>query len=50
MRSRLFLVCSGCSRRNYRTSKGQEVTEKLSLKKYCKFCFKSITHKELTIK
>ncbi|WNE41814.1 MAG: 50S ribosomal protein L33 [Mycoplasmataceae bacterium] len=50
MRSRLFLVCSNCARRNYRTSKGQEVVEKLNLNKYCKFCFKTIMHKELPIK
>ncbi|CFW93141.1 50S ribosomal protein L33 [endosymbiont DhMRE of Dentiscutata heterogama] len=52
MRVDLFLVCGGCQKRhqNYRTSKAKKPQgEKLSLKKYCKFCQKTIAHKEEAI-
>lgn len=41
------LECSECGRRNYNTSKktkGQ--TERLTLKKYCKWCRRHTAHKE----
>ncbi|KLL05293.1 MAG: 50S ribosomal protein L33 [Mycoplasmataceae bacterium RV_VA103A] len=49
MRVDLFLVCGGCQKRhqNYRTSKAKKPQgEKLNLKKYCKYCQKTIAHKE----
>jgi large subunit ribosomal protein L33 len=62
MRVNLFLTCSGCAKtknsknkplkhQNYRTSKAKNPHgEKLSLKKYCKFCQKTAIHKEEIVK
>ena len=47
MYSVIQLECTGCKRRNYSTTKNKRtVTEKLSLKKYCRFCKKHTVHKE----
>ncbi|MDO8424864.1 MAG: 50S ribosomal protein L33 [bacterium] len=41
------LQCSACKRINYYTHKSKGAVEKkLELKKFCKFCRKSTTHKE----
>ena len=55
MRVNLFLTCGGCIKKhqNYRTSKAKKPQgqgSKLGLKKYCKFCQKTQTHKEEIIK
>jgi large subunit ribosomal protein L33 len=61
MRVNLFLTCVEVVKRgakitekrhkNYRTSKAKKPQgEKLSLKKYCKFCRKTTNHKEEVIK
>lgn len=47
MRISISLDCVDCKRRNYTTNKNkQRTTEKLELKKYCKFCRKHTTHRE----
>jgi large subunit ribosomal protein L33 len=41
------LVCDSCKRQNYVTSANKiEQKEKVELKKYCKWCKKTTTHKE----
>ena len=43
----LFLECTECKNRNYRTSRtGVANAPKLELKKFCRFCRKHVTHKE----
>jgi large subunit ribosomal protein L33 len=47
MRVGISLDCGDCKRKNYQTSKNkQKTTDKLQLKKYCKFCRKHTVHKE----
>ncbi|MDX8390080.1 MAG: 50S ribosomal protein L33 [Mariprofundaceae bacterium] len=47
MRELLSLACGDCKRRNYTTDKNKRTsTEKLVLRKYCKFCHKHTEHKE----
>ena len=46
MREWMFLECTECRNRNYRTQKDPKDTTKLELKKYCKFCYGHKTHKE----
>ena len=46
MREYIWLECSECSNRNYRTSKETRGGSKLELKKFCKFCRKHSVHKE----
>jgi len=51
MRDLLALSCEECKRRNYTSDKNKRtMTEKLALKKYCRFCRKHTTHKEGKIK
>ena len=51
MRVNLFLKCSKCPNRNYRTSKAKKPQNtKLVMKKYCRFCQKTQVHKEEIIK
>jgi large subunit ribosomal protein L33 len=46
-RTIISLECQECKRRNYSTMKNRRNTpEKLSLKKYCRFCRKPTEHKE----
>ena len=41
------LACTDCSRRNYNTSKNKKnVTDRLELRRYCKWCRKHTAHKE----
>jgi large subunit ribosomal protein L33 len=50
MRDLLALACEECKRRNYTTDKNKRtMTEKLVLKKYCKFCQKHTAHKEAKV-
>ena len=47
MREIITLVCGGCKRKNYTTTKNKKTTkEKLAMSKYCKFCRKHTDHKE----
>lgn len=47
MRTKVIMVCEECLSRNYTTTKNpQKSTERLEMKKYCKTCNKSTTHKE----
>ena len=48
MRDIITLACTECKRRNYTSTKNKKtVTERLELKKYCKFCRRHIVHKEI---
>ena len=50
MRVQIHLECGACKRRNYTTSKNKaNVTAKLVLKKYCRFCRKQTPHKETKV-
>ena len=47
MADRVVLECTQCKNRNYVTYKNKKkTTERLELKKYCKFCKEHTTHKE----
>ena len=46
-RENITLECTECKNRTKTTTKNKRKnTEKLELKKYCKFCKKHTTHKE----
>ncbi|HDZ77083.1 MAG TPA: 50S ribosomal protein L33 [Candidatus Omnitrophica bacterium] len=48
MREIITLECTDCESRNYTTTKDKRKhTERLELKKFCKFCRKHIVHKEI---
>ncbi len=48
MRITVHLSCTECKRRNYSTTKNKRTTtEKLEMKKYCRFCRKHTLHKEV---
>jgi len=48
MRITVHLGCTECKRRNYSTTKNKRTTtEKLEMKKYCRFCRKHTLHKEV---
>ena len=48
MRVNVNLECTECKRKNYSTEKNKKNTsERLELKKYCKFDKKVTTHKEV---
>ncbi|MFW0884497.1 50S ribosomal protein L33 [Candidatus Acidulodesulfobacterium sp. H_13] len=47
MREIITLACGECKRRNYTTTKNKKLSsEKLSVKKYCRFCRTHTIHKE----
>lgn len=47
MRVAITLACTECKRRNYTSTKNKKnVTERIELKKYCKFCKNHTAHKE----
>lgn len=47
MREIITMACTQCKRRNYSTDKNRRnTTERLELKKYCKFCKTHTVHKE----
>ncbi|MBN2379086.1 50S ribosomal protein L33 [candidate division WOR-3 bacterium] len=48
MRVIITLACSECKRRNYTTTKNKRNTQdRVTLKKYCRFCKKHTEHKEV---
>ncbi len=43
----ITLACGECKRRNYNTTKNKKKqTERVEVKKYCRFCNKRTLHKE----
>ena len=47
MRTIITLACTECKRRNYSTTKNKRTTtDKVELKKYCRFCRHHTAHKE----
>ena len=47
MREIIILACQKCKRKNYTTRKNKKTTtDKIEMKKYCKFCKAHIVHKE----
>jgi large subunit ribosomal protein L33 len=47
MRDRITLACTECKQRNYTTNKNKKnTTERVELKKHCKFCKTHTAHKE----
>ena len=47
MRTRVTLACEECKQRNYISSKNKSNnTERIELKKYCKFCKEHTAHME----
>jgi large subunit ribosomal protein L33 len=47
MRDILQLACPKCRRRNYSTTKNKKKTsERLEMKKFCRFCREHTAHKE----
>jgi large subunit ribosomal protein L33 len=48
MRENIQLACGECKRRNYTASRNKKKqTERLGVKKYCKFCRRHTLHKEV---
>ena len=48
MRDNIQLACGECKRRNYTASRNKKTnTERLEVKKYCKFCRRHTLHKEV---
>jgi large subunit ribosomal protein L33 len=47
MQEIITLMCENCKRRNYTTTKNKKLTEKLVLRKYCKWCHTHTLHKEV---
>ena len=46
-RVRVTLRCNACKQRNYNTVKNKKnTTERLELRKYCRFCRKHTVHTE----
>jgi large subunit ribosomal protein L33 len=51
MREQILLECTQCKNRNYTLMKNKKLhTDKLQIKKFCKFCRKHVVHKERDIK
>ncbi len=47
MRDNVTLACTECKQRNYTTSKNKRNnSERIEMKKYCKFCKEHTIHKE----
>lgn len=43
----IILACDSCKQRNYSTKKNKQNTpDRLSLRKYCRFCREHTEHKE----
>ncbi len=48
MRALIALACGECKRRNYSTMKNKKNDpDRLELRKYCRFCRKHVSHKEV---
>ncbi|CCQ93468.1 50S ribosomal protein L33 [[Clostridium] ultunense Esp] len=47
MRDRITLACTDCKQRNYTSTKNKKNnSERIELRKYCKFCKTHTVHKE----
>ena len=47
MRSIVILACTDCKRRNYNTTKNKrKTTDRLEMKKYCRWCRRHTAHRE----
>lgn len=47
MRERVILICENCLSRNYKTTRKKfDVSEKMSVNKFCPKCNKYTVHKE----
>jgi large subunit ribosomal protein L33 len=47
MRVKITFACSSCKRRNYTSKKNKKThPDRLSFKKYCRFCRSHTIHKE----
>ncbi|MCD4777097.1 MAG: 50S ribosomal protein L33 [Candidatus Aegiribacteria sp.] len=47
MRVIITLACQECRRRNYSTTKNRRTnTDRMEMKKYCRFCNKHTLHRE----
>ena len=47
MRDIVILACTDCKRRNYNTTRNKrKTTDRLEMKKYCRWCRKHTPHKE----
>ncbi len=47
MRDIIIIACTECKQRNYTTTKNKKQhTDRLELKKYCKFCRTHTLHRE----
>jgi large subunit ribosomal protein L33 len=42
----ITLACNECKQRNYRTTKDKKKTEKMEVRKHCKFCNAHTVHRE----
>jgi len=48
MREIVTLQCSECKQQNYTTTRNKKIQkDKIEIKKFCKFCRKHTTHKEV---
>jgi large subunit ribosomal protein L33 len=48
MRDNIQLACGECKRRNYTSTRNKKKqTERLEVKKYCRFCRRHTLHKEV---
>ena len=48
MRDNIQLACGECKRRNYVSTRNKKKqTERLEVKKYCRFCRRHTPHKEV---
>ncbi|MFH1779413.1 MAG: 50S ribosomal protein L33 [Candidatus Omnitrophota bacterium] len=48
MQEQIILECTVCKNRNYSSTKNKKnVTDRLELQKFCKFCRKHTPHKEI---
>ncbi|MEW6337532.1 MAG: 50S ribosomal protein L33 [Acidobacteriota bacterium] len=48
MRDNIQLACGECKRRNYTSTRNKrKQTERLEVRKYCKFCRRHTAHKEV---
>ncbi len=47
MRDKVTLQCGACKQRNYSTTRNKKTsTNKIEVKKYCRFCRQHTVHKE----
>ena len=47
MRDIIILACTECKRRNYNTTKNKrKTTDRLEMKKYCRWCHRHTPHRE----